>query len=63
MPTTIKEAHMRFIKTFWPFGFIAVIFVMFVTHYGDWDYGMPCILGIMGWLEYLELRHRVAEHF
>ena len=52
---------MRFIKSFFPFVFITVIFAFMITHLGDNTYFMPCLFGIVGWLEYLDLRYKVGK--
>ena len=51
---------MRFIKTFLPFVFIAVILASMVAHWGDHSYFMICMLGLIGWLDYVELRYKVS---
>ena len=51
---------MRFIKTFLPFVFIAVILASMVAHWGDQSYFMICMLGLIGWLDYVELRYKVS---
>ena len=50
---------MRFIKTFLPFGFVLI--ALMLTHLNDNTYFMPCLLGVLGWLEYLDLRYKVTK--
>ena len=52
---------MRFIKTFLPFGFMLVLLVMLITHYADPGYFLICLLGLQGWLEYVELSHKISK--
>jgi len=53
---------MRFIKTFLPFGFMAVLLTYMFENLGDNNRLMICMLGLFGWLEYLELRYKVGMH-
>ena len=52
---------MRFIKTFLPLAFMAVILASMVAHWGDQSYFMICMLGLLGWLEYVELSYQVNK--
>ena len=52
---------MSVIKTFLPFAFMAVILASMVTHWGDQSYFMICMLGLLGWLDYVELSHKISK--
>jgi len=52
---------MRVIKTFLPFGFMLVLLSMLIMHYNDPNFFMCCLLGLFGWLEYVELSHKVSK--
>ena len=52
---------MRFIKTFIPFGFMLVLLSMMIAHFGDHTFYMTGLLGLLGWLEYVELSYKVSK--
>jgi len=52
---------MRFIKTFVPFGFMLVLISMMILHFNDHTFFMTCLLGLLGWLEYVELSFKVNK--
>ena len=52
---------MRFIKIFLPFGFMIVLLSMMLTHFNDHTFFMTGLLGLLGWLEYVELSFKVNK--
>jgi len=52
---------MRFIKTFVPFGFMLVLLSMMILHFNDHTLFMSSLLGLLGWLEYVELNYKISK--